>query len=133
MPDIDYPPTRTIAFGDAPTAAVDELEDVDETAIADGVAWLVETFGADATVTLSALTAGERAKLTDTIQRDRVGNAGNGLLENWVVAACVDDAPWLADGAALADTAESVGDLPPQVVDWLSAELDDLNDLTGNG
>jgi len=132
MPGIDYPPTREVRLGDAPTVDVAELDGVDGEAVADGVAWLCEEFGAEATVTLSALTAGERARLMDTVQRDRVGGAGEGLLENWVVAACLDEAPWLAEDADLADRAQLVGDLPPQVVDWLSAELDDLNDLTGN-
>jgi len=132
MSEIEYPPTRTIRFGDAPAVAVDELESVDAAAVRDGVAWLCEHYGEDVEVKLAALTAGERAKLMDTVQRDRVGGVGDGLLENWVVAACLDDAPWLAEGASLADRARAVGDLPPQVVDWLSAELDDLNDLSGN-
>jgi hypothetical protein len=126
-----FPFERTVRLGDAPTAAAD-LSDEEQAAVADGVAFLVDAFGADAEVTLSSMTSGERAMLDDRIRDGRVGDPGPRTKENFVVALGVDDAPWLEGGEDLETKVQILADSPPQVVDWLSVELDDLNDLSGN-
>lgn len=140
MTRFDYPPSRTLRLGDA----LDRMRDAQDTADAGlaedargsvqefeaGLEWAVEEFGTDAEIELHAIDTGTRARIQDHIQGNVVGDAGSGLVSNYVLAACIDDAPFVEDGDDLDDRAELVSHLPPQVTDWLGSELDDLSELT---
>jgi hypothetical protein len=146
--DIDYPPTREIDIGtdrlrletvagvndhdhdDADPGVYADLDAGTAETLLTAVRWVAAEFGADAAVTVSAMTAGDRARLVDHAETGRVGDAGRGSLTNLTVAACVDDAPWLAGGESLPDRAAVTAALPPEVVDWLEFHADDLNDLS---
>jgi len=135
MTDIDYPPTRTLAFGDALDAVEADLEDADddaETAATesqqDALSWAVEQWGSDETVTLAAYTATTRAQTIDQFNTTTAG-AGAEELNIWLVAAGLDAAPWL-DDQDIALKAVATGQLPPALIDWMRDELDDLNALS---
>lgn len=96
----------------------------------DALQWAVDQWGEDAEVRLQALTAGSRARVEDTLREGRVGGAGVANQENWILAACLTDAPFLGDGDDLQDRVAVIAELPPALADWLRAELDALNDLS---
>lgn len=141
MTDIDYPPSTTVVLADA----LDDLEqrvatlDEDDPEYRaarnqrDALSWAVEEFGANAEVTLAAYTAATRARVEDALRSSVVGDIGSGRTQLWLAAAGVDDAPWLSAGDDLATAADVTGQLPPALVDWLQAQLDDLNDLGDEG
>jgi len=134
MTDVDYPPTRTITFGDALESVAAELEAAaeDDATMAqashrDALSWAVDQWGSDATVTLAAYTATTRARTIDQFNATTAG-AGAEELNIWLVAAGLEDAPWLSDHD-ITSQATATGQLPPGLIDWLRDELDDLNAL----
>lgn len=137
--DFDYPPTETLVLGDAleeyEAAAPDEAVDP-ETAdearavtFAEGLSWAVDEFGTDAEIVLEGFTAGTRAQVVDRLTNDRVGDIGQRLTTNWMIAAAIVECPWFDDEVPLEDMVTAVAQLPPAVVDWLDHELEELNDL----
>ncbi|AFH22018.1 hypothetical protein OSG_eHP14_00190 [environmental Halophage eHP-14] len=137
----NYPPTRTQTLGSALDTAenrVSELETDDDTGAQtlanarnqrDALHWAVNEFGEDAEIVLSAYTATTRARTLDTLRGDILGDPGPEEIGNWLVAAGVDDAPWI-DDKDTQSKAQRTGQLPPALVDWLDRQLDDLNDLS---
>jgi hypothetical protein len=141
MTEIAYPPSTTVTLADAlddleeRVATLDE-DDPDHRPTVnqrDALSWAVEEFGGDAEVVLTAYTAATRARVQDALRSSVVGDVGTGRTQLWLAAAGVDDAPWLSAGDDLATTADVTGQLPPALVDWLQAQLDDLNDLGDEG
>lgn len=156
MTDIDYPPSRTRRFGAALASIEDRLataeqriadleadEDATDQALAearqdrataanqrDALQWAVAQFGEDAELTLRAFTATSRARVLDTLNRTVVGAVGGQQTRNWLIAGSIEAAPWLDGDEDLAEQASVTGALPPGLVDWLDAELEELNDLT---
>ena len=134
MTEIDYPPSRTVALGDALASVEARLEDGDgDGDLAnqrDALAWGVEEFGAAAEVTVAAFTAATRARVLDELRDGVVGEPGPREMSLWLVAAGVDAAPWLDGGEDIAARAAVTGELPPALVDWLESILDDVNDLS---
>lgn len=130
----DYPPTTTLTLGvaldDVERALAEGGDDAPPEAHRDALAWAVGEFGEDAEITLEAFTTTTRSQTIDTLQRTRVGDVGSNLINDWLVAAGVVDAPWLEGGEDLETRAEITGQLPPALTDWLDAQLDDLNELS---
>jgi len=135
----DYPPTTTLTLGVAlddveqELAAAEEDDDTDVgqlRADRDALAWAVSEFGESGEVTLEAFTTTTRSQTIDTLQRTRVGDVGSNLINDWLVAAGVVNAPWLEGGEDLETRAEITGQLPPALTDWLDAQLDGLNELS---
>ena len=132
----DYPPTTTLTLGVAlanveqELATAEEGDDAPPEAHRDALAWAVSEFGEDAEITLEAFTTTTRSQTIDTLQRTRVGGVGSNLINDWLVAAGVVDAPWLDGGEDLETRAEITGQLPPALTDWLDAQLDELNELS---
>ena len=137
--DIDYPPTQTYTLGAAAererkrAASLDSDDDrrEHETARnqADALAWAATQWGEDGEITLSAYTARTRGRIQDTLRTQVMGDPGADESTVWFVAGAIDDAPWI-DETDLTDKAEATGQLPPALVDWLAAELEELNDLS---
>jgi len=135
MSDIDYPPSRTWRLGEA-LATADERLDEDEDGNSDisqsnrdGLAWAVEQWSDDAEITLEAFTTTTRDRAVDTANRATVGGLGASALRTWLVAASIKQAPWLDGSEDLVECKQTTGNLPPGLVDWLDAQLEDLNDL----
>jgi len=137
--DFDYPPTSTLTLGvalDDVERELDEAEEGDDTDVGqltadrDALTWAVGEFGEAAEITLEAFTTTTRSRTIDTLQRTRVGDVGSNLINDWLVAAGVVDAPWLEGGEDLETRAEITGQLPPALTDWADAQLDDLNELS---
>jgi len=102
----------------------------------DGVQYLIDEYSADATVTVQPLTAGETARIEDSmadLQRRSDHSAGGlpGTRRNHDAAAALVDAPFLDDVDAddLDDCLPVVADLPTQAVKWLRARADDLSGI----
>jgi len=132
MSDFDYPPTREWTLGDAladAEARADGDDDAAETHTS-GLQWAVDQFGADAQVELRAFTTTTRDRALDTANRKTVGALGTQELRTWLVAAALEDAPWLDGDEDLTATKRVTGELPPALSDWLDAELSELNDLS---
>jgi exonuclease VII small subunit len=156
MTDFDYPPSWDVSLEEALSSVeadledargrVDKLED-DEDATNDALAeaysrrqrlesnrdaleWAVQQFGEGARVSMTAFTATTRARTLDEIQRTAVGQVGNEETRIWLLAAALDDAPWLDPGDDLADAYRITGELPPALQDYLDDQLTDLNDLS---
>jgi len=129
MTGFDYPPTRTYRLGDL--AESDDLSG----AQAEAMAWAVEEFGEDATITLQAPTAMERAHAIDKLNQAAVGDVGAERVKVWIVTATLQEAPWLADDddQELPMQAQMTGALPPAFLTWLQEEMDDLSSLGGEG
>lgn len=139
----DYPPSRTVTLGSALSAAeqrVDELkpDDEDDEPDAeivparnerDALQWAVGRWGEGAEITLEAYTARTRARVTDTLRQEMVGEPGPSEQDIWLIAAGLSDAPWI-DDHDLASKAAATGQLPPALVDWLNGQVDDINDLS---
>jgi hypothetical protein len=102
-----------------------------------GVAYLIEEYGEDATITVRGLDAGEYGQVEDDVsavraQRDEPGGvagarrvifAGRGLV----------DAPFLEDGATGDDTIAAVRNQPVGVAKYLEAVVNDLTTVeSGN-
>jgi len=153
MTDINYPPTRTLVLGVAAEALAQDHDDAEDRiasldddatqqrreAIADrnsaqaqheAVTWAINEFGDDAEIQLRAFTATHRARVLDTINQTVVGQVGSEETRTWLVAGSIKSAPWLDGDESLREQAELTGALPPALIDWLDAELDDLNDLS---
>jgi hypothetical protein len=141
MVDIDYPPSRTIAFGDALDDLEQRVATLDENDAEhrvarnkrDGLQWAVEVFGADAAVEIRAYTATTRARVLDELRTGVVGDPGPEQRALWLTAAGISDAPWYDGDEDLATRADIVGQLPPALVDWLDDQLDSINDLGDEG
>lgn len=104
----------------------------------DGVRWAVhgddrdggfDGWGEDATVVLQAYTGKTRADVVDTLRNEVLGTFGERMVTNWMIAAGIEDAPWIDDKDIMSKAAPTE-QLPPPLLDWLEAELDDLNDLS---
>lgn len=156
MTGFDYPPSRDYELGAAleqvqkqHTEAVDRVTDLTADDDADDAAlqqarrekaetgnyvaaleWAVDQFDNDAALTLSAFTARQRGRIQDTLRNQVMGDLGEEESSVWFVAAAIDDAPWVDPGDDLTEVAHATGQLPPALVDWLSSELEELNDLT---
>jgi hypothetical protein len=159
--DIDYPRTRTHRLGDAHEAVTNrrseleaeqtELErahdagdDVDtdrlqtvRSELADirgheeALAWAVKEFGADAEITLSATTTGDRSRVLDTLQNTIVGSYGTQKVQDWLLAASIEAAPWQDPDDSLLQRGQLVESLPPALTGWLRSEQKSLNNLEG--
>ncbi|MCD2204409.1 hypothetical protein [Halobacterium sp. KA-6] len=156
MTSFDYPPTREFTLETAladvrseladAEARVDELED-DEHAQAsalqdarseredaaskrNALEWAIREFGEDATITLEAFTATTRARTLDEMQSSTMGDVGGMESRIWLLAAALEEAPWLNGSEDLAEAARVTGALPPAVQDFLDDELTQLNDLS---
>lgn len=137
--DIDYPPTATITLGDALERAEANADDADSDGNAnananwdtyrDGLQWAVDQWGADATITLQAFTASSRARIIDAAESSTVGELGRRELRAKLIVGSAIDAPWLAGDEALAERLRIADVLPPALLDYLDAEVTDLNDL----
>jgi len=98
---------------------------------ASGLSWAIEEFGADTTVTIGALTTGER-NLVQSIASDA---EGTGVSSNAYVAVGTRDAPFLEhdsdnvpqNESAIRQTTAAVTDLHPAFVDYLEQEISDLS------
>mgnify|MGYP006275541869 CR=1 FL=1 len=156
MTDFEYPPTREFtlqsALADVETTLanaeerVDDLEsdeDAQESALAEArqdredaaskknaLEWAVREFGTDARVVLEAFTATTRARTIDEMQSSTMGDVGGMESRIWLLAAALQDAPWLTGDEGLPEAAQVTGALPPAVQDYLDDELTDLNDLS---
>jgi len=91
----------------------------------DGVEWQAEEWGADAEVTVGALTAGEEAMM----HREIPETAGERERRLWYVAAATERAPYVGDD--LADTFANVSGLHPAFVAWVEARSNALG-VAGN-
>lgn len=157
--DFEYPRTRTHRFGDAHDAvsnrradleaeqeklerARDAGDDVDtdrlqtvRSELADirgheeALAWAVGEFGADAEITLSATTTGDRSRVLDTLQNTVVGSYGTQKIQDWLLAASIEAAPWQDPEDSLVQRGQLVESLPPALTGWLRSEQKSLNDL----
>lgn len=156
MTDINYPPSRTLTLGSAHEqtadrvtdlgARIDDLkgdDDATDKALAearndqnnaeserDALAWACEEFGEEAEITLEAHTTTRRSRVLDTANRKTMGELGSSQLNDWMLAAAVVEAPWLDGGEDLQERYDYLGALPPALSDWISRELQDLNDLS---
>jgi len=157
--DFEYPRTRTHRLGDAHDSvssrrseleaeqeeldrARDAGDDVDtdrlqtvRSELADvrgheeALAWAVAEFGADAEITLSATTTGDRSRVLDTLQNTVVGSYGAQKIQDWLLAASIEAAPWQDPDDSLVQRGQLVESLPPALTGWLRSEQKSLNDL----
>jgi len=156
MTDFDYPPSWDVTLEEALSTVKGDLEDaesrVDEfeadedatdEALAeaysrrqrlesnrDALEWAIQQFRSEARIKMTAFTATTRARTLDEIQRTAVGQVGNEETRIWLLAAALDDAPWLDSGDELGDAYRITGELPPALQDYLDDQLTDLNDLS---
>ena len=86
-------------------------------------------WGEDAVVELQAFTGGSRARILDTAERSTVGTLGQQQLRVWLIAGAIETAPWLDGDEDLLEQQQQTKSLPPMLIDWLDAELEDLNEL----
>lgn len=91
--------------------------------------WLTNEFGEDATVTVEAFTATERARTLDTVQREVMGSVGSEERRQYFIAAALSEAPWLPSDVDLVEAKRITGELPPSVQDWLDELVTNVNDL----
>jgi len=156
MTDFTYPPTREFTLEEAladveseladAKRRVDELEDDEnakQSALQDArseredaagkqraLNWAIGEFGEDATITMEAFTATTRARTLDEMQSSTMGDVGGMESRIWLLAAALQEAPWLTGDEDLAEAARVTGALPPAVQDFLDDELTALNDLS---
>lgn len=106
-----------------------------------GIQWAIDEYGADAEITLGALTTGEYARVSDyttDAANEQVGGPTSveGASQIFFVAAGLVDAPFVDDSAGFEDRCAAVRGLPPQITRWLESQVDELTtpdvDL-GNG
>jgi hypothetical protein len=96
-----------------------------------GLLWLREEFDVE-TITLSALTNGERRRVSHTDDEEPYDRS------DIYVAAGTYDAPWLAhdpENVAQGDfeeTVRAITDLHPALVDWCEHQLSDLGGVSGD-
>lgn len=92
---------------------------------------LIDEHGADATVTISGLTAGDYYRVKDKTAaiRDDIGQSGQmpGTRELVFAAGGLTDAPFLADGADFDERIRTLGDQPVGVPDWVAGHASDLS------
>lgn len=105
-----------------------------------GIEWLIDEYGADATVTVTGLTARETAVVGDRI-RDLESEtltptkSVESMSQVIWVAEGLEAAPFLEDGGDFEAAFAAVGGLPRQVLDWLDdqiSELSTVGDREGN-
>jgi hypothetical protein len=92
--------------------------------------WAVAEFGADAEITLSATTTGDRSRVLDTLRNSTVGSFGSEKVTDWLLAASIEAAPWQDPDDSLVRRGRLVESLPPALTEWLRAEQESLNGLT---
>ncbi|WP_338417003.1 hypothetical protein [Halobacterium salinarum] len=153
--NFDYPPTRKVTLEQALDDVDRELadaedrihrlegdEDAQESALAEARAdqedarsktnaleWAINEFGPETRIKLEAFTATTRARAIDEMQSSTMGEIGGMEQRIWLLAAALQDAPWLTGEESLAEAAQVTGALPPAVQDYLDDELTALNDL----
>lgn len=98
-----------------------------------GVEHLIETHGANATVEVQGLTAGQTARIEDSLadlqtQTD-YGGGLPGSRRNHEAAAALVDAPFLDDPTEFDDYLAAVSDQPTHVAKWLRARAQDLSGI----
>jgi hypothetical protein len=101
-----------------------------------GLAYLVDEYGADATVTVRGLTAGEYARVEDRLAAMRAEASADsvpGAQTNLFAAAGLVDAPFADDCDDLDAALAVVADQPVGVAKWLYAQVDDRTGVEGNG
>jgi hypothetical protein len=132
MTDIDYPPSRewTLEAALADAEGADAPPGSAEANQREALAWAVDQFGGDATVTLQAFTTGMRSRTLDIADQTTMGELGHNQVQDWLTAAGVVDAPWLDGDEDLEARHELLVALPPALTDWLNAKLTGLNDLS---
>lgn len=97
-----------------------------------GLAWLRQEFDAD-TVTLGALTNGERNRIREVVREASV----EGVQQNAYVAQGTHDGPYLEHDpeattrGQFEDTVAAVSNLHPAYVDWAESEITDLGRMDG--
>jgi hypothetical protein len=96
----------------------------------EALAWAVEEFGADAEITLSATTTGDRSRVLDTLRNSTVGSFGSEKVTDWLLAASIDAAPWQDPDDSLLQRGRLVESLPPAFTQWLRSEQKSLNNLS---
>jgi len=101
-----------------------------------GVAWLVDEYGADATVTIAGLDAGMFARVQDRaaamrVERDEPGDIPGARGQVFAAMALVD-APFLADGTTSLDgKTEAVSSgLPIGVAKWIEDRANELTSVS---
>lgn len=95
----------------------------------EALAWAVAEFGADAEIRLSATTTGDRSRVLDTLQNTVVGSYGTQKIQDWLLAASIETAPWQEPDDSLVQRGQLVESLPPALTEWLRSEQKSLNDL----
>ena len=95
----------------------------------EALAWAVAEFGTDAEVRLSATTTGDRSRVLDTLQNTVVGSYGTQKIQDWLLAASIEAAPWQDPEDSLVQRGQLVESLPPALTGWLRSEQKSLNDL----
>lgn len=136
------------AAEDADRAAAEQLA-AHVRRTANGVNYLAEEHGADATVTVGALAMRDSALVRDRLEahqeeaaKSGIAGGTDGSRDLYQVAAGLVDAPFLdgeLDPTAAAhfdDVVAAVGGQPPQVVEWLLDRVQEataLPDAVGNG
>ena len=102
----------------------------------DGVEWLRDEYGADATIEVRGLRAGSFAELEDNLHEATGGRTGPGVARNYTVAQGVVAAPFYEDlesTATLEDRLPAVAALPIPVAKWLKQRVDEATAVGGNG
>lgn len=97
-----------------------DANDVEQAGAA--VAYLIDEYDADATVTIRGLTAGDQAQLLDRIaaKRESMGQDSlPGYRRNVFAAGGLVDAPFVDSDADLETRIQAVADQPPGVAVWL--------------
>jgi len=102
-----------------------------------GVVYLADKHGADTTVTVRGLTAGDYAEVEDRLAQMRA-EAGQeelpGASTNLFAAGGLVDAPFIGeDNPPLEDRLAAVADQPVGVAKWLESRVNDCTTVEGNG
>jgi len=135
MTDIDYPPSQTHTTGTARDDLQERIDDADDAvpnleSQRDALAWACDQWGDDAEITIQAFTARSRAQVLDALRTEVMGDFGPERQSNWISASAIQSAPWLEGGEDVVERCRITEELPPGLTDWVSEQLDDLNDLS---
>lgn len=95
----------------------------------DGVEWAIDQWDEESSVTLEALTTQARGETMSAVRTGRMGEVTQDVLDRYLTAAGIADAPFIEDDDDIHDVARLVGQLPPAVTDWIQSKQSELNDL----